>query len=159
MKFGKRVVTFLSVICILLSALGSAVPVQALDAPVITPTDGSSHMLKRIEITGVDAPKAGEYFDTSAVVISDEDATWEIPVFWIGTHNAKSGDSRGDYTVSVSEPNGQTRKIRVSYIETQGVDAEKAEKDGYYIPILAFFLPDCYSCGGRVELDQYLSDL
>ena len=159
MKFGKRVVTFLSVICILLSALGSAVPVQALDAPVITPTDGSSHMLKRIEITGVDAPKAGEYFDTSAVVISDEDATWEIPVFWIGTHNAKSGDSRGDYTVSVSEPNGQTRKIRVSYIETQGVDAEKAEKDGYYIPILAFFLPDRYSCGGRVELDQYLSDL
>lgn len=90
MKFGKRVVTFLSVICILLSALGSAVPVQALDAPVITPTDGSSHMLKRIEITGVDAPKAGEYFDTSAVVISDEDATWEIPVFWIGTHNAKA---------------------------------------------------------------------
>ena len=107
----------------------------------------------------MDAPKAGEYLDTTAVVKADENITWEIPVFWLGTHDAVSGDSRGEYTVSVSESDGQIRKIRVSYIETEGTDAVKAEKDGYYIPVLSFFLPLVYSCVGKVELDKHLSDL
>ena len=155
MKLRKSIAFLLSVILILVSAG----PVQALDAPVIVPTDERYHTLEKIEITGVNAPKAGEYLDTTAVVKADENITWEIPVFWLGTHDAVSGDSRGDYTVSVSEADGKTRKIRVSYIETQGSDAVKAEKDGYYIPVLSFFLPLVYSCGGKVELDKYLSDL
>ena len=34
----------------------------------------------------------------------------------------------------------------------------KAEKDGYYIPVLSFFLPLVYSCVGNVELDKHRSD-
>ena len=153
MKLRKSIAFLLSMILILVSAM----PVLALDAPVLIPTDERSKTLKKIEITGVDAPKAGKYLDTTAVVKADENISWEIPVFWLGTHDAVSDDSRGDYTVSVSEADGKTRKIRVSYIETQGADAVKAEKDGYYIPVLSFFLPLVYSCGGRVELDKYLS--
>ena len=64
MKLRKSIAFLLSMILILVSAM----PVLALDAPVLIPTDERSKTLKKIEITGVDAPKAGKYLDTTAVV-------------------------------------------------------------------------------------------
>ena len=107
-------------------------------------------------ITEVDAPKAGEPFDVTAKVTADDGVSFESPVFWLGTPGT---GGKGDYTVTLTEPDGKTRQERISYIETQGENAEKAVNDAFYMPVLAFFLPDQYTCDGKVTLDKNLSDL
>ena len=47
-------------------------------------TGDNNAVLTGIEIGGVEAPKAGEEFDTSATVTAGNGETWEIPVFWLG---------------------------------------------------------------------------
>ena len=151
-----KVKRYLAILISAILMLSSAAPVLALDAPVMIKEKADAQHLKNPTITGVDAPKAGEAFDVTAKVTADDGVSYEIPVFWLGTPGT---GIKGEYTVTLTESDGKTRKERISYIETQGENAEKAVKDAFYMPVLAFFLPDQYSCDGNVTLDKSLSDL
>ena len=136
--------------------LSSASPVLALDTPVRLKEKADAQPLKNPTITEVDAPKAGKPFDVTAKVTADDGVSFESPVFWLGTPGT---GVKWDCTVTLTEPDGKTRQERISYIETQGENAEKAVNDAFYMPVLAFFLPDQYTCDGKVTLDKNLSDL
>ena len=172
----KRTVfrTMTLLLCALL-CLNTALAENSVTAKVPAPGGADMITLTGLEIGGVENPTVGEELDQTAVVTSAESVTWEIPVYWLSqTTVVKSAKGTSwkiptyqmDQMAVTTSTTGIAWEVPSYWLERSDRVVDAFSPDGMpavalegviYRPVLAFYLPEGYTCDGIVTLDDDLS--
>ena len=94
--------------------------------------------------------------DTTHPLVASDGTIWQFSAYQTETEGENTSLS-ASFTVKTA--NGSSHTLPIYPIQSSGEEANTAEDDMLYIPLLVFYLPDGYTCDGQVEPGGSLSGI
>ena len=94
--------------------------------------------------------------DTAHPLVASDGTIWQFSAY---QNETEGEDTSVSASFTVTTKNGRSHTLPIYPIQSSGEEANTAEDDKLYIPLLVFYLPDGYTCDGQVKPGDSLSGI